>query len=337
MGCGNSVEGKGDSGSSPAPPKPAPAPAAAPKPKAEPKANIPDSPEPKVEPPAPDPPKSEPTAAVEQPADAPVVEKSWADDKPEEATAQPEEATPIVPRPDGLPETNEPPNGVGLPGRLVTADDTCAVPEHLYYVFNKWPVLRPGLKEFLSGLVEQREKGTIKGIYIYTANTSIEWVKFVMTCMISYLDLSTDLFGGIKHAPGGLKIVPENCVLYDDHPENVTGNCVAVDPYHNEIPWSILEPVVKCLPDDGKGGLQAYIERDKQYPDIPHEVESEGTLAELAEELGEELKAEEVDEVLLDMDETLIAGARTSAYFFAINHFIKFGPNFPTAEPTEEG
>ena len=54
---------------------------------------------------------------------------------------------------------------------------------------------------------------------------------------------------------------------------------------------------MKCLPDDGKGGLQAYIERDKQYPDIPHEVESEGTLAELAEELGEELKAEEVDEV----------------------------------------
>ena len=42
-------------------------------------------------------------------------------------------------------------------------------------------------------------------------------------------------------------------------------------------------------------------------------------------------------QVLLDMDETLIAGARTSAYFFAINHFIKFGPNFPTAEPTEEG
>ena len=40
---------------------------------------------------------------------------------------------------------------------------------------------------------------------------------------------------------------------------------------------------------------------------------------------------------MLDMDETLIAGARTSAYFFAINHFIKFGPNFPTAEPTEEG
>ena len=39
----------------------------------------------------------------------------------------------------------------------MTADDTCAVPEHLYYVFNKWPVLRPGLKEFLSGLVEMVE------------------------------------------------------------------------------------------------------------------------------------------------------------------------------------
>ena len=79
---------------------------------------------------------------------------------------------------------------------------------------------------------------------------------------------------------------------------------------------------MRRLPDDGKGGLSAYIDRDKQYPDIPHEVESEGTLEELTEEIPEELEKEEVDEVLLDMDETLIAGARTSAFYFAINHFL---------------
>jgi len=55
--------------------------------------------------------------------------------------------------------------------------------------------------------------------------------------------------------------------------------------------------VVQCLPDDGNGGLQAYIERDKQYPDIPHEPESEATLEELTEEFGEEFKDEVLDEV----------------------------------------
>merc|ERR1719313_239444 len=123
-------------------------------------------------------------------------------------------------------------------------------------------------------LHEKRADGTIKGVYIYTANTSLEWVKFIMTSMVDYYSLPLDMFDGIRHAPGGLNEVPANAMLYDDHPENVEGNCVPVDPYHNDIPWSILEPVVQALPDDGKGGLQAYIDKDKAYPDQEHDKES---------------------------------------------------------------
>jgi len=48
--------------------------------------------------------------------------------------------------------------------------------------------------------------------------------------------------------------------------------------------------VVLKLPDDGNGGLVQYIERDKTYADIPHEAESEATLAELSEEAKDEVK-----------------------------------------------
>jgi len=207
-------------------------------------------------------------------------------------------------------------------GRLVNSTDEAAMPEHMFYVFNMWPVLRPGLKEFLVMLREHREdpNSAVKGIYIYTANTSLEWVKFIMTAMIEYYNLPLDTFDGIRHSPGGLKLVESNGVLYDDHPENVEGNCVPVDPYHNDIPWSLLEPVVRQLPDDGKGGLNSYIEKDKSYKDVVHEKDSDATLFEFAEEGIEE----GMEEVLLDLDETLIAGARSSAYFFALNHFLKF-------------
>jgi len=204
-------------------------------------------------------------------------------------------------------------------GRTVdVTKDTRALPEHLFLVFQKWPVLRPGLPEFLWMLLKQRGDGRIKKIYIYTANTSLDWVKFLMLCITQYYGLPNDTFAGIKHAPGGQKIVPDDSVLYDDHPENVQGNCVPVDPYTNEIPWDILEPLVRMLPDDGKGGLDAYIAKDRAYADVPHEPESEGTLLELCEDF------EAHDNVLLDLDETLISGARASAYYFAINHFLQF-------------
>jgi len=154
MGCGNSVEGKGDGGSAPTrSSKPAPAPKAAPKaadpaPAAlsEETVALPANNETII---------SQPSA--EAPAEeASVAEKSGDGDKPEEAKA-PTAAVKLPVRPEGLMETNEPPNGEGLPGRLVNADvDTCALPEHLYYVFNQWPVLRHGLKIFLKGLLDQR-------------------------------------------------------------------------------------------------------------------------------------------------------------------------------------
>jgi hypothetical protein len=37
---------------------------------------------------------------------------------------------------DGPPLTLGPPDGEGRVGRLVNATDTCAVPDHLFYVFN---------------------------------------------------------------------------------------------------------------------------------------------------------------------------------------------------------
>jgi len=224
---------------------------------------------------------------------------------------------------DGLARTLESKDGFKT-GRVPSKEDSTASPEHLYYIFNLWPVLRPHLRKFLIALREQREAGHIKGIYIYTANTSVEWVKFIMTCILEYYDLPLDTFNGLKHSPGGLKIVPENAVLYDDHPENVTGNCVPVDPYYNDISWELLEPVVRCLPDDPNkpGALSAYIAKDKQFADRPHEKESEETLNELADEAAGE--CEKIEEVLLDLDETLIVGARISAYFFALNHFLKF-------------
>ena len=56
----------------------------------------------------------------------------------------------------------------------------------------------------------------------------------------------------INPLPGTLalpQVVPDGAVLYDDHPENAIGNCVAVDPYTNEIPWEILGPILQKLPD----------------------------------------------------------------------------------------
>jgi len=215
------------------------------------------------------------------------------------------------------------------PGRTIDlSKDTRALPEHLFLVFQKWPVLRPGLPEFLWMLRKQREEGHIKGIYIYTANTALDWVKFLVMCIMQYYGLPIDTFDGIKHSPGGLKVVPEDSVLYDDHPENVQGNCVPVDPYTNEIPWDILEPLVRMLPDDGKGGLDAYIAKDRAYADVPHEPESEGTLLELCSDF------EPHDYVLLDLDETLISGARVSAYYFAINHFLRFKSNAENGSDT---
>jgi len=212
-----------------------------------------------------------------------------------------------------------------FPGRMVSEADTEAVPEHLYYLFNRHPVLRPGLKEFLTALINQKQEGKISKIEIYTANTNAEWVKFVVKCLLTYLELPLDTISGMKKTVNGAKEVPEKHVLYDDHPENVVGPCVPVDPYNNEVPWKLLDPLFEQLPDDGKGGLQKYIERDKQYPEVQHDKDSEQTLFELTHEPG--LGFEEfgpVDVVLLDLDETLISGLRASAYWVAINHFLKY-------------
>jgi len=212
-------------------------------------------------------------------------------------------------------------------GRVVDPSvDTEAVPEHMFYVFDRWPVLRPGLKEFLVALRNRRAKGELKSILLYTANSKIEWVKFIMKAMLLYFELPNDTFDGIRHAPGGLKLVPPKEVLFDDHPENADGNCVAVDPYFNDVPWDVLEPLFSYLPDDGKGGLAAFIADDKAHEDKPHDKESEETLLEFAKDpcTGCAEFEDVPDVVLLDLDETLIQGARTSAYFAAINHFIKF-------------
>ena len=106
-------------------------------------------------------------------------------------------------------------------------------------------------------------------------------------------------------------MVPANAVLYDDHSGNAIGHCVQVVPYTNEIPWVILEPIIARLPDHGPtacpcweqcGGLRAFIARDKSYNDREHDPESDATMVELAKEFVPH------EEVLLDMDETLLAG-----------------------------
>lgn len=249
------------------------------------------------------------------------------------SAAQPAAGGSVAPLPPSVSVGIDPATGFNAagaykPGRGQRVDatvDTVATAEHLYYVFDRWPVLRPGLREFLIALRERRAEGQLKQILIYTANNKIEWVKFVMKAMLQYFELPTDTFNGIRQAPGGLKIVPESEVLYDDHPENVEGNCVAVDPYNNEVPWSVLEPLFADLPDDGKGGKKSYIEKDKRFPEKPHEPESEATLFEFSRlpSLGME-EFSSVDVALLDLDETLIAGGRASAYFFAIGHFLNF-------------
>jgi len=216
---------------------------------------------------------------------------------------------------------------VNLKGRMPNHNDTCAMPEHFYHVFETWPVIRPGVKEFLGKIAAAKKKGDVKRVFIYTANTSLPWVRFVMQCLLKYCGFGLDLIDGIKHAPGGLKVVPANAVLYDDHSGNAIGNCVQVSPYTNEIPWVLLEPMIQALPDHGAetcpcwdqcGGLQAFINRDKSYKDRDHDPESDNTLIQLTKDFVPH------EEVLLDMDETLIAGARISAYFNALNHFLMF-------------
>jgi len=167
----------------------------------------------------------------------------------------------------------------GLVGSEPLLTDPRAMPEHFYLIFSLWPVVRPGVPEFLRMLSEKKKAGLVHRIYIYTANTSLHWVRFIMQCIMQYYAISLDTFDGIKHAPGGLKVVPDGAVLYDDHPENAIGNCIAVDPYTNEIPWEILGPILQKLPDhteascplwDECGGLQKFVERDQQYEDPPH-------------------------------------------------------------------
>lgn len=215
----------------------------------------------------------------------------------------------------------------GLVGSAPTLTDQRACPEHFFLIFSLWPVVRPGVPEFLHMLNEKKKAGEVQRIYIYTANTSLHWVRFIMQCIMQYYAVPLDTFDGIKHAPGGLKVVPDGAVLYDDHPENAIGRCVAVDPYTNEIPWEILGPILQKLPDhseascplwDECGGLKKFIERDQQYEDPPHNEASESTMFALKDEFVA------YDEVLLDLDETLIAGARLSAYFNALNHFLMF-------------
>lgn len=217
--------------------------------------------------------------------------------------------------------------GKGLVGTEPLPSDQRATPEHFFLIFSLWPVVRPGVPEFLNMLCEKKKACEVQRIYIYTANTSLHWVRFIMQCIMQYYGISLDTFDGIKHAPGGLKVVPDGAVLYDDHPENAIGNCVAVDPYTNEIPWEILGPILQKLPDHTEascplweecGGLQKFIERDQQYEDPPHNEASETTMFDLMQEFVA------YDEVLLDLDETLIAGARLSAYFNALNHFLMF-------------
>jgi len=221
------------------------------------------------------------------------------------------------------------PNSItaGLVGSEPMPTDQRACPEHFYLIFSLWPVVRPGVPEFLKMLSEKKRLGEVQHVYIYTANTSLHWVRFIMQCIMHYYAIALDTFDGIKHAPGGLKVVPDGAVLYDDHPENAIGNCVAVDPYTNEIPWEILGPILQKLPDhteascplwDECGGLQKFIERDQQYEDPPHNETSETTMFDLIQEFVPH------DEVLIDLDETLIAGARLSAYFNALNHFLMF-------------
>lgn len=214
-----------------------------------------------------------------------------------------------------------------LVGAEPQLSDQRACPEHFYLIFSLWPVVRPGVPEFLKMLSEKKKLGEVQKVYIYTANTSLHWVRFIMQCIMTYYAIPPDTFDGIKHAPGGLKVVPDGAVLYDDHPENAIGNCKAVLPYTNEIPWEILAPILQKLPDhseascplwDECGGLQKFIERDQQYEDPPHNEDSETTMFELLAEF------ESHDEVLIDLDETLIAGARLSAYFNALNHFLMF-------------
>jgi len=228
-----------------------------------------------------------------------------------------------------------------LKGAEPSLSDPRARPEHFYHLFEKWPVIRPGLKEFLAKLLEAKTKGTVKRVFIYTANTSLHWVRFVMQCILKWHGFPLSLIDGIKHAPGGLKVVPENAVLYDDHPENAIGNCIQVDKYTNEIPWDMLAPLILSLPDHSPetcpcweqcGGIKAFVDRDMAYKDRPHDPESDLTLYHLAEEF------EPCEEVLLDMDETLLAGARISAYFNALNHFLMFrDEEFGTATGEKEG
>lgn len=212
-------------------------------------------------------------------------------------------------------------------GRLPLPTDSRALFAHLFYIFDRHPVVRPGVKEFLAKIAAYKAKGEVKRVYIYTANTSLHWVRFIMQSILVYYSLDLSIIDGIKHAPGGLKVVPEGAVLYDDHPENSIGLCIKVEPYTNEVPWELLEPILQTLPDHDAilcpcweqcGGLQAFIDRDKSCKDRDHDHASEDVLRHLTENFVP------FEEVLLDMDETLIAGARVSAYYNALNHFFQF-------------
>ena len=124
-----------------------------------------------------------------------------------------------------------------LERRKPSKRDRAALHEHFYHIFDLWPVIRPGVKELLTTIAQHKSKGNVKRVFIYTANTSLTWVKFVMQCMLKYYGFELDLIDGIKHAPDGLKVVPNNAVLYDDQSGNAIGHCVHVEPYTNEIPW----------------------------------------------------------------------------------------------------
>ena len=60
--------------------------------------------------------------------------------------------------------------------------------------------------QFLKMLSEKKRLGEVQHVYIYTANTSLHWVRFIMQCIMHYYAIALDTFDGIKHAPGGLKV-----------------------------------------------------------------------------------------------------------------------------------
>lgn len=212
-------------------------------------------------------------------------------------------------------------------GCLPTLDETCARPEHFFYMFHLHGVIRPGVREFFEKVAEHKSKGTVKKLWVYSSNTQLPWVRFIMQCVLKFYSLDLSLIDGIKHSVGGLKVVPDNGVLYDDRPEHCIGRCIKVATYTNEIPWEVLEPIMLRIPDhcedvcpcwDVCGGLQKLMKKDKMQKDCPHDVNSERALLDLVDEF------EPYEEVMVDVDGTLLSAARLSVYFNALNHFLLY-------------